>query len=748
VYTWESQVGKILVAAAILAGLTTAGTAAQRPEGGNQERDVRRMIDRAVPRRPPAVAVAEQQAARRARESQRNNNSVKETINGNTFNFKEADLYEIIEAVSALTGKNFQLDSTVKAKGKVTLITHTPIEPDLAYEVLESILQQQGFALVPTVDGNIIRVVQTRKAITSDIPTGVGPDGETIEGYERFQTQLVPIMYGEASEISQVVTNLIAQDEGNVNVYAPTNTIIITTTVSNLRRLLDIIRQIDVPGFEQKIEIYTLEYARAGEISSEIEQVFGEQGATRSATRSTAPRQVRSIGTAARARARTPSTIIGTEVTMRIVPDERTNSLIIVAAQTMIDDVVSLIKRLDTSTAFEEENLHVYPLLNADAQEVAGILSELTSGVQPRRGGQAGGAQQQAQIQPFEREVNIVAYEVTNVLLIMASPEDYAVLKAIIDKLDVLQNQVWIEAVILEVTVNDGYEVGVDVSALFEEDVVAGSAFGTYASLANALVGGPAALPSGGVVGILDHDHNVGTLVNPETGEIVEIPYIPAVITAMQTVTDVDVLSRPQLLTADNVESSIVVGQDVPFITGSSRGLNQSVGAGQYASVFSQIRRQDVGITLKVTPQISEGEYVKLELQVTNSSVASPAPGIPDANIAGPTLSKSEITNQIVIQDGHTAVLGGLMSKSDSTGRSKIPILGDVPLLGFLFRRTSTTDLKRNLVIFITPTIVKTGEQMAQLSEEQRTMYDESKAETLTSHNYLRRIFKKVKLQK
>ena len=747
-YKWNSRVGMMLVvAAAMLASLTTAGAAAQEPQETNQPQAARSMVNRAVPRRSPATAIAEQQAARRTRQALTNNNSIEKAIDGNTFNFKDAQLYEIIEAVSVLTGRNFQIDATVK--GTVTLITNTPIPPELAYEVLESILQAQGFALVPSVDGNIIRVIQKRKAMSSDIPTGIGPDAESIEGYERFQTQLVPIMYGEASEISQVVNNLI-QDEGNVNVYAPTNTIIITTTVANLRRLLDIIRQIDVPGFEQKIEIYTLEYARASEIANEIQQVFGEQGTGRSTTRATAPRQIRQTGTAAaRARTRTASAIIGAQVTMRIVPDERTNSLILVATQAMINEIVALIKRLDTSTTFEEENLHVYALLNADAKEVASILGELTSGVQPRRGGQAGGAQQQAQIQPFEREVNIVAYEVTNVLLIMASPEDYAVLKSIIDKLDVLPNQVWIEAIILEVTVTDGYEVGVDVSALFEEDVVAGSAFNTYASLANALIGGPAALSAGGVVGLLDRDNSVGTLVNPETGEILEIPYIPAVITAMQTVTDVDVLSTPQLLTVDNVQSSIVVGQDVPFITGSTRSLSQPIGQqGFGGSVFSQIRRQDVGITLNVTPQISEGEYVKLELQITNSSVAPPAPGVPDANIAGPTLSKSEIKNQIVIQDGHTAVLGGLMSRSDSRGLSKVPILGDIPLLGFFFRRTRTTDLKRNLVVFITPTIVKTGEQMTELSEARRTTYDESKFETLNAHNYLRRVFKKVKIKR
>ena len=743
-YKWNSRVGAILVVAGtLLAGLPAAGTAAQESEQPNPPQDSRRMVNRTVPRRTTAAAVAEQQAARSAREERTRNNSIGKSINGNTFNFKEAELTEIIEAVSALTGKNFQIDATVK--GKITLITNTPIPPELAYEVLESILQAQGFALVPSVDGNIIRVIQMRKAMSSDIPTGTGPDTGSILGYERFQTQLVPIIYGEATEISQVVNSLISQDAGNVNVYAPTNTIIITTTVSNLRRLLDIIRQIDVPGFEQKIEIIALEYARAADLASEIQQVFGEQGGGgRTSTRSTpSVRQVRSTGTAA-ARARIASSIIGAEPTMRIVSDERTNSLILVATQGMIDEILSLIEKLDGSTAFEEENLRVYQLLNADAKEVATILGELTSGVQPRRGGQASAAQQQAQIQPFEREINIVAYEVTNVLLIMASPEDYVVLKAIIDKLDVLPNQVWVEAIILEVTVNDGYEVGVDMSALFEEDVVAASAFGTYASLANALVGGPTFLPAGGVVGLLDRDNSV-IVTNPLTGESMEVPYIPAVITAMQTVTDVDVLSTPQLLTADNVQSSIVVGQDVPFITGSSRSLNQSAIGG---SVFSQVRRQDVGITLNVTPQISEGEYVKLELQVTNSSVAPPAPGLPDANIAGPTLSKSEIKNQIVVQDGHTAVLGGLMSSSDSEGISKLPILGDIPLLGFLFRRRSTTNLKRNLVVFITPTIVKTGEQMARLSETQRAVYDESKYETLNAHNYLRQIFKKIKIKR
>jgi general secretion pathway protein D len=740
------------VASAILAGLGAAGAAAQEPEQANPQQNVRRMVTRPIPRRSPAAAVAEQQAARRAREDQAQNNSVEETINGNTFNFKDAELYEIIEAVSALTGRNFQIDATVK--GKITLITNTPIPPELAYEVLESILQAQGFALVPSVDGNIIRVIQMRKAISSDIPTGTGPDTELIDGYERFQTQLVPIMYGDASEISQVVNSLISQDAGNVNVYAPTNTIIITTTVANLRRLLDIIRQIDVPGFEQKIEIVTLEYARAADLASEIQEVFGEQGtAGRSTTRAVpSVRQVRSTSTAT-ARTRTAASIIGTEPTMRIVSDERTNSLILVATQGMLDEIMSLIKKLDTSTSFEEENLHVYPLLNADAKEVATILGELTSGVQPRRGGQAGGAQQQAQIQPFEREVNIVAYEVTNVLLIMASPEDYVVIKAIIDKLDVLQNQVWVEAILLKVEITDEFQVAVDMSALFEEDVVAGSAFGAYADLANALTGGPTALPTGGVVGIIDNDHGA-TMTIPSGVEgvpptVINIPYIPAVITAMQTVTDLDVLSTPQLLIADNVQGSIVVGKEVPFITGSTRGLNQSVGAAGFGgSVFSQIRRQDVGITLNVTPQISEGEYVKLELQITNSDVIVPPSGATDVNIAGPTLSKSEITNQIVIQNGHTAVLGGLISSGESSTRSKVPFLGDIPLLGYLFRGSTKSNIKSNLVAFITPTIVKTGEQMAELSEARRTTFDGTKVDVLTSDNYLKRVFKKVKQPK
>ncbi len=752
-YTVVSRIGGVLVAV-VLVSLIVADALAQEQESTRSPQEVRRMLERTIPRRAPnsgGDTRAPQPRRRPAAAGQAaggNSNSNSAVVDGDTFNFKDAQLREIIEAIGALTGKNFQIDDTVK--GTVTLITNTPIPAELAYEVLESILQAQGYGLVPSVDGNIIRVVQTRKAMSGNIPTGVGAEKTAIEGYERFQTQLVPIQFGDASEISQVVSSLMAQDEGSVNVYAPTNTVIITTTVTNLRRLLDIIRQIDVPGFEQQIWIRTLEYARAADLATELDQIFGEQ--QRAGAQARSRPQVRPVvrrpGSPTARTASQPG-IVGAEPTMRIVPDERTNSLIVVATQSMINRISDLIDKLDTSTAFEEEYLHFYPLLNADAKQVADMLNQVTSGVQPRRGTKAG-AQQQAELQPFEREVNIVAYEVTNSLLILASPEDYEVLKKIIENLDVLQSQVWVEAVILEVTVTDGFEVGVDVSALYEDDVAAGSAFGTYAALANALAGGPAALPAGGVVGILNGTQtiDVEVVVDQETGQTarqsIVVPDIPAVLTALQTVTDVDVLSAPQLLTADNVESKIVVGQEVPFITGTARPLSQSA---QYTSVFSQIRRQDVGITLNVTPQISEGDYVNLTLQVTNSAVSEPPPGT-DVNVVGPTLSKSEIKNQIVIQDGHTAVLGGLMSRNESTGRSKVPYLADIPLLGFFFRRTSTTNNRRNLVVFITPTIVKTGEQLAELSKTKRSIYDETRINSLTSQDYLRRFFKKIKRPK
>jgi len=744
---WNGRTSMVLAAAGVMVvGMTAAVVRAQVPDAAQQKENVRRMLERAIPRRPPGETAPPPSASASIPANQ---SSTTSTVNGNTYDYDNVELREVIESLGALTGKNFDIDE--KVRGKVTLITNTPISPGLAYEVLESILQARGFAMVPSVGGNLIRVVQSRDAVTGNIQTGVGAEVAAIEGYERFQTQLVPVMYGEAGEISQVVSNLISQDEGRVDVYTPTNTIIITTTVTNLRRLLDIIQQVDVPGFEQQIWIRALEYAQASELAAELEQIFGEQGTgSRTPSRPTPSiRTIRPTSTSRTVSRPASSAIIGAEPTLRIVPDERTNSIIVVATKQMIDRVKELVDQLDSSTAWEEQNLHVYTLLNADATEVAELLNQLISGVEPRRAAGARGGQQQAQIQPFEREVNIVAYEVTNSLLVMASPEDYTVLKTIIEKVDTRQKQVFAEAVIMEVKVDDTYAVTVDMSALYESDAIAGSAFGAYAAIANVIAMGPEGLPTGGLIGIIDQGRSVDVLV-PGTGvgdvpaEYMTIPSVPAVLTALQTVTDVDVLSAPQLLTTDNVESRIVVGSEVPFITGTMRGLDQP---STYSSVFSQISREDVGITLNFTPQISEGEYVKLELSVTNSAVASPPPGT-DVNIVGPTVSKSEIENTIIVKDGYTAIIGGLMSNAQTKGRSKVPLLGDIPVLGFLFRGTTSTTAKRNLVVLITPTIVKSEVELAELTAAHRDTYKTAKTEAFTASNYLKRIFKKVRRPK
>jgi len=758
VYMRNGRFGRVLMAACVSAGLMTASSTAQQPaEQMSQEEAIKR-LQRALPR-PPSTRSKPQNAqqpgggpptSNNSRNNGRNNaraknGSVESTIDGDTFNFREAELQEVIEAVGALTGKNFHIDDRVK--GRVTLITNSPIPPELAYEVLESILQAQGYAMVPSVDGNIIRVVESKKALSSNIPTGVGSERTVIEGYERFQTQLVPVVYGDAGEISKVVSNLMSQEEGRVDVYTPTNTMIITTTVTNLRRLLEIVRKIDVPGFEQKIWIRVLEYAQASDLAQEIEQVFGEDRAAAGRTPSTTVRQIRSTATSVRSMARpADSAIIGAEPTLRIVPDERTNSLIVVATQPMIDQVSDLIDMLDADTAWEEQNLHVYPLLNADAKEVADMLNQLTSGVQPRRGTQAR-TQQQAQIQPFEREVNIVAYEITNSLLIMASPEDYAVLEGIITKLDTQQRQVYVEAVIMEVQLMDGFQVEVDLAAFQESDHFLASTFANFADIANVLTVGPLAFAGGGALaGLIDEDRPIRIVsgYDPDSGDPIyqEIPAIPVLFTAIQTVSDLDVLSAPQLLTTDNIESKIVVGQEIPFITGSSRSLDQSA---IQSTLYSQIKREDVGVQLTVTPQISEGEYVKLEVTVEKSSVIESA-GTGDVNLVGPSLSKSEITNTAVIRDGCTGIIAGLMETSIGSSRSKVPILGDIPLLGFLFRSSSNSTTKRNLVILITPHIVKSREDLVELTEKGEASYEEAKNASRDIPNYLRRIFKKVKM--
>lgn len=685
------------------------------------------------------------------------------------WNFDDMDLIKVIEAVAQYTGKNFNVDPAIK--GKVTLITHTDIPPELAYQALESILASRGYALIPVMDGNMINVVSSSDAPGSPVPTGVA-GAERIEPYENVITQIVPVKFGLASDLASVLDPLKSKDS-RIQAYVPANVLIITEKASQFKRLVSILESIDVPGFEEGFEIIPLKHQSADILAMEIMDVLSEEAAALATAGRRAstpiPPSARTSRTVTRRVPQVPEIVGAARTPLRIIPDLWTNSLIVVAVESMMVKVKKLIEQLDVATPFEEGNLHVYIVQNADVVEVLEALESLVSGASGTTSRpQPGQPAVSGAVEAFAKEVRMSAYEPTNALLITASPQDWKILQNVLEKIDVPERQVYVEAVIMEVTITDGVTVGVDLAALAEEDVVAASTFG---DLANFIAQGPLGF-TGGVVGVLGRDMDI---TNPLTGETVRVPRVPVLLTAIQTVTDLEVLSAPTLLTtkassrrgmtsgtgarpglggtmggtrglgtasARGGGSSITVGKDVPVVRGSARPLSQEAIS---PTLYNTVGRQKVGIVLEVAPHIIAEDYIKLQLRVEVSDTIASEVGI-DPNISGPTFSISEIVDTVVIRDGYMGVIGGLMSQAEDTSRSQVPILGDIPGLGFFFRKKSRSQEKRNLVVIITPHIVKSGEDLEELTARYRKNYDLQKLEMYGDLNFWRKVFRKEKI--
>ncbi len=719
----------LIVLAVVLNVLALAPCFAQKPV--DRGRPVMPVPDFARNARRPPVPPPNN------RPKNNNNDKEKNDTSTLTWDFDDVDIVELIKSVGKHLGKNFDIDSSVK--GKVTIYSYDEMPPELAYEILESILLTRGFSMVPAVDGNLIKVVPTPSALTGDIPTAVGREGEEVKGYERLQTQLIPISHTDAQEISTVLNSLLDPKEGHIQVWQPTNTLILTTTATNIRRLTEIIEKIDIAGYEEKIEIVQLEYADAQTLATELEQILSEEpGRVRPTPGRPAPRPTTRPQVTGRtaAMARGATIVGGATSELRIVPDERTNSLIIVGVEAQLQQVRDLVEKLDGPISVSD--LHVYPLKNALAKELAPVLNDVVSGAGSRSGGKGAAAGGQTAIRPFEKDINIVAEEATNQLVIIASPIDYKVLEGIIEQLDIPLRQVHVRAIIMEITINNDATLAVELAGLKDEDAVAVSTFG---GIANLLASGPLAATSGGLIGILDGTTDL-TLADPTTGTPVDvtIPNIPALLTLIQTLTSVEVLSAPSLTTTDNEESNITVGQEVPFITGSSRSLAQQTT--QFANVYQQIQREDVGVKLTVEPQITEGEYVKMRVVVEISDTIQSDIGL-TADLVGPTLSLIEIEATVVVRDGSTAIIGGLISTDDNVTAQQVPFLGSIPLLGVLFRRKTNTVDKRNLVVFLTPTVVTEGADFDELTMQKKAEYDLER-ETAQLPWFWTRLFRRV----
>jgi len=572
-----------------------------------------------------------------------------------TLNFKDADIRAFIEFVAGFTGKNFLIDNRVK--GKVTIISPSPISEKRAYEVFESVLEVNGFATVPS--GAVIKIVPRAESKQKALPVRLKQEGASDD---TMVTQVMRLKYADAQQLQALIRPLISPNSHLV-AYPRGNMLLLTDSGSNINRIQKILALLDRKD-AVGVQLFKLQHASADKLATTLSTLY----------------------TAA-----IPGQPQGA---VKAIAHQPGNMLIVVAAPQIINEVASVVERLDVAPESDSGRLQVRYLKYAKAEDVAKVLTSLVGG-QPAAAAQPGLTKTL-----FSGDVKVVADVPTNALLITADPSDIAAVGGIIDKLDVRRRQVLVEALIVEVSGNATERFGVEwmasggvgagvqnfkniqnVGAALSANAIAATPVSAAASLT-------AAAPTGITLGVVNKALSIGALVH-----------------AMQADTDANVLSTPNLLTMDNEEAEIVVGKNVPFLTG------QNVTQGGTANPFQTIERKDVGLTLRVKPQISAGDSVRLEIYQEISSVDGGT-----AAQGGIITSKRSIKTVVLANDSQMIVLGGLMREDKSATVQRVPCVGAVPLLGEPFKFTENTKTKTNLMVFLKPHIIKENNQIDALT--------------------------------
>ena len=570
-----------------------------------------------------------------------------------TLNLKNADIREVVTQISAITGKSFIIDPRVK--GNVTVVSNTKMDSDTTYELFLSVLRVHGYAAVPS--GNVIRIVQQVLAKQSGNPGDFSDNTSS----EELVTQVISVRNTASAELVKILRPLIPQ-YGHIAGLTSPNALIISDHASNIARLAEIVNRIDVAE-SSTTEIVQLKEAWVEDMVALLEQLAPEQ-----------------IGKGAKG----PNKIT-------LVASERTNSIVIKGDPGSISRVVALIKQLDIP-ANRAGTIQVVRLAHSDAAELATILKELIS--QNGKGDKPG----------QDIATSIQADEALNALVIKADPSTMAELKDIIAKLDVRRLQVLIEAVIVEVTTTFNRKLGTEFSV-----VDAGSNVPlistTNTNISN-LVNSIATAAAGGATALPSLDSNVvGAGRLSETGSNFAL-----LISALATNNNVDLLSTPSITTMDNEEAKIFVGQNVPFRTGST-----TTGSNGTTNPFTTIQRQEVGLTLDVTPHVHDGSLIRLEISQEVSEVVENQ-NIGSAGSADLITSTSTIDTTVLADNNEIIILGGLIRNNTTGTENKVPFLGDIPVLGRLFKSTSTGTEKKNLMIFLRPTVLNSVEKVKEVT--------------------------------
>ncbi len=608
-----------------------------------------------------------------------------------TLNLKNADIHSLIQTVSRQSGKNFVVDPRVKAR--VTVISATPLNADELYATFLSVLQVHGYAAVPTAD--LIKIVPDVNAKQGPVPAYNG------ESSDQLVTQVIKVENVPAAQLVPILRPLVPQ-QGHLAAYASTNTLIITDRASNIQRLTKIINGIDRPD-NAEVEVVRLKYASASEVIRILGSLQSRAGQAN-----------------------------GSPGSVRFAADERTNSILLSGDTNARVRMRGLITNLDTPVE-SSGNTRVVYLRYANAPDLLKILTGVSAGQAKigtggtaAEGAASGGSTVSAtpvvdsngivvpqasrtptasiikrSSQESDRpNVDIQADEDTNALIITAPPDEMRSILSVIKQLDIRRAQVLVEAIIAELSENNTQALGVN----FAVDGSGNNRPAAYTNLGGATQQLAATIASGGAA--------LGSGLSLALGRFgnggIDFGFL---LTAIASDSDNNILSTPTLVTMDNQEAEIVVGQNVPFVTGTQLSSANN-------NPFQTIERQDVGISLKVKPQINEGNNIKMQIEQEVSDVSNTS----STGATDITTNKRSIKTTVLVEDGQTLVLGGLIDDQIKDTREKVPLLGDIPLLGSLFRYHSTKKSKRNLMVFLHPTILRDVETADYYS---RSKYDD-----------------------
>ncbi len=577
---------------------------------------------------------------------------------GISMNFSNADITMVVKYISEMTGKNFIVDA--KVQGKVTILSPRKVSKEEAYKVFESILEVYGYAAVPS--GGVIKIVPITQA---RLMGGTGTRGAELapEIRDNMITQLIPLKYVGADNMVNTLRPLIPPTS-YIAAYAQSNTLIIVDMESNLKRLGEIVTRLDVEGREASITVLPLKHASAKDAAAKVNNLMGK-----------------GPGTAPTPAGQEPQTVIA---------DERLNALVVLGNEFFVTKVKRLTAQLDVESPPGRHEINVVYLNNASAEDMAKVVNQILQAEKK--------AAPQPGQQPGQDTVFVTADKATNSLIVTGSPEQFETVKRVIAKLDIPRKQVFVEALIFEVQADKSSKFGVEWRATSDVSKpgvqgIGGTNFGTINNVAENPVTGMAG--QGLVVGVVDGTINFGGKTFANVGALMH---------ALRTDTDVNILSTPNILTTDNEEAEIFVGSNVPFV----KSTAQTTGA----TPIENIERQDIGITLKVKPQISESDFVKLNIFQEISSIA---PTQLDKAKDIITFKRNAKT-VVVVKDSQNVVIGGLMQENIQEVENKVPLLGDIPLLGWLFKTKSKQRTKTNLMIFLTPHIIKTVADMERIT--------------------------------